>query len=177
MTLEQLQYPTGKYATKNQASIEEIKDAIDVLHHFPTWIETIIANMDEVQLQTAYRDGGWNTNQVVHHCADSHLNCLTRLKLALTEENPTIKPYDEAAWATCVDYNLAINISTTLLHCVHKKIVAIFSNLSETQWQRTYYHPENKETYTLIGLLTLYAWHCKHHFAHIKGVKDRNGWR
>jgi DinB superfamily len=176
MTLHELKYPIGEYVTKNVATIEEKNDAIDVLKHFPEWIEMVISNLDEMQLQTPYRDGGWHINQVVHHCADSHLNCLTRLKLALTEDNPTIKPYEEAAWAMCADYDLPINIATTLLHCVHKKLVAIFSNLSEQDWQRTYYHPQNKETYTLVGLVTLYAWHCKHHFAHIHELKKRMNW-
>jgi hypothetical protein len=176
MTLHELQYPIGEYVTKNLATIDEKNAAIDVLTHFPEWMEMVIANLDEAQLQTAYRDGGWNINQVVHHCADSHLNCLTRLKLALTEDNPTIKPYEEAAWAMCADYDLPINIATTLLHCVHKKLVAIFSNLSEADWQRTYYHPQNKESYTLVGLVTLYAWHCKHHFEHINQLKKRMNW-
>jgi hypothetical protein len=169
-TLQELQYPVGQHTYPETASEAEKKEAIDVLIHFPSWVEHIISNKDEAQLETPYRQGGWNSKQVIHHCADSHLNCLLRLKLALTENNPTIKPYDEALWAECSDYHLPINNSTTLLHCIHRKIVSIFSSLSDEQWQRTYYHPQYEKSFSMQGLLLLYAWHCKHHFGHLKLV-------
>jgi DinB superfamily len=174
--LEQLQFPIGKHVYTNSITPQEIQEYIGVLTHFPSWVESTITNLDAAQLFTPYRDGGWNIHEVIHHCADSHMNCLLRLKLALTENNPTICPYDEAAWATCADYQLPLNYATTILHAIHPKLVALFASLTVEQWQRTYYHPGYKQTFNMMGLLHLYAWHCRHHFAHIQGLKQRMAW-
>jgi hypothetical protein len=177
MDLHKLQYPIGEHIYKATATAQELKEAIGVLENFPSWIEIRIQNLDADRLATPYRPGGWSIAQVVHHCADSHINCLMRLKLALTEDCPTIKPYDEAAWALQADYDLPINNSTTILHAVHRKLVAVFSNLTAVDWQKTYIHPQhNNKTFNLVELLMLYAWHCKHHFAQIQNLCERKNW-
>ncbi len=171
LELEKLKYPIGEHVYKAIATKQELQDAIAVLQHFPTWIERRIENLDAQQLATPYRPDGWTITQVVHHCADSHINCLMRLKLALTENCPTIKPYDESAWAMQPDYDLPLNNSTTILHGVHRKLVAIFSSLTDADWQKTYVHPQhNNKTFNVVELLMLYSWHCKHHFAHINNL-------
>ncbi len=168
--LEKLQFPVGKHVYKNQLTPAERKDAIEVLTHFPTWLEIVLQNMDATQLEIPYRPAGWNTRQVVHHCADSHMNCLIRIKNALTENNPAVKPYAEDKWATCADYNLPIQISTTLIHAVHKKLVAVLISLQAADFARTTFHPEHNAVFTIDGILHLYQWHCKHHLGHIKIV-------
>ena len=172
-TIEDLQYPIGRHNNNNNATVEEMQQAIETLAFFPIRLEHEIQNLDEYQLEIPYRQGGWNIRQVVHHCADSHLNCLIRLKLALTESNPMIKPFAEDLWANCKDYYLPINNSTTLLHAVHKKLVVIFKNLSAEEWGRTYFHPQQQQELSIAGLLLLYAWHCNHHLAHITHLKNR----
>jgi DinB superfamily len=162
------QYPIGEYIYQEKLSNEERKKCLGIMQAFPQWLDIIIQNKDAIDFLKTYRVNGWNAAQVIHHCADSHMNCLIRLKLALSEENPTIKPYDEAAWAEMIDYDLPVNNSIVLLHAVHRKIVSIFDNLDEAQRSKTYYHPEMKQTFTIDALLGLYAWHCKHHFAHLE---------
>jgi hypothetical protein len=172
--LAELQYPIGPFESNVAITAVQLADAIDILKHFPSWMEHVISNMDEAQLLQSYRPDGWTCNQVIHHCADSHMHCLMRLKFALTQDNPTILPYAEADWAVTTDYSLPINNATTLLHCVHQRLVALFSSLSATDWDKTYYHPQYKQTFSLKVLVQLYAWHCKHHLAHVQIVKDRN---
>jgi hypothetical protein len=177
MNLQELRFPIGEHVYKTVASRQELQDAIAVLENFPAWIEKRIENLDAAQLATAYRPGGWTIAQVVHHCADSHMNCLIRLKLALTEDCPTIKPYDETAWALQMDYDLPINNSTTILHAVHRKLIIIFQNLLQADWQKTYIHPQHdNKTFNVVELLMLYSWHCKHHFAHINNLCKEKGW-
>ena len=128
-------------------------------------------------MNTPYRDGGWTVKQVIHHVADSHLNAYVRCKLALTEDNPTIKPYEEAAWAELSDTkNLPVNVSLTLLHALHARWVEVMKNMSDAEWQRTFFHPEQNRKITLWGMLTTYAWHGKHHVAHITSLRDRMNW-
>lgn len=162
------QYPIGEFLYQSILSAEERKEFISILSAFPNWLDIIVQNKDASDLEKRYREKGWTANQVIHHCADSHINCLIRLKLSLSEKHPTIKPYKEDLWAEMIDYSLPVNNSIVLLHAVHRKLVILFSNLSEKQWQMTYYHPEMQQEFTIDGLLALYAWHCKHHFAHLE---------
>lgn len=121
------------------------------------------------RLQLPYRPGGWSGRQVIHHLADSHLNCYCRYKLALTEDNPTIRPYDEAAWAELPDAAATpITVSLELLTALHSRWVTLLHHLSEEQWRRTFYHPETKRTFTLDQATVMYAWHGRHHLAHLK---------
>ncbi|MBC7423468.1 MAG: putative metal-dependent hydrolase, partial [Ferruginibacter sp.] len=136
-----------------------------------------ILNLDESQLNTPYRPDGWNVKQLVHHVADSHMNAYIRFKLALTENNPTIKPYDEAAWANLIDtQQVPINVSLTLLHALHVRWVALIRGMSTEDWNRTVYHPEQKKEITLWDLLGMYSWHGRHHTAHITNLRQRNNW-
>jgi uncharacterized damage-inducible protein DinB len=134
--------------------------------------------LDEHQLQTPYRDGGWTVHQLVHHVADSHMNAYIRFKLGYTEDNPTIKPYEEALWAETADVkNLPINVSLTILHAVHQRWDVFLKSLTEEDLkQKTVFHPEHKKQITLWHLLGMYAWHSRHHTAHITNLRERMGW-
>jgi hypothetical protein len=174
--IEDIRYPTGKYEPQ-PFSEKQKEDWLTDLKFLPQELELAIQNLDESQLQTPYREGGWTVQQLVHHVADSHINAYVRFKLGLTENNPPIKPYEEKEWATLDDVNaLPINVSTTLLHALHKRWVATIRNLSDEQWQRTVFHPEHKKEMTLWFLLGMYAWHGKHHVKHITALRERNGW-
>ncbi|MBA2249142.1 MAG: putative metal-dependent hydrolase [Chitinophagaceae bacterium] len=179
---EDLQYPIGKaddqpYNSKLPFSEEAKKAHLQNIKDCPAFLENAILNLDEKQLDTSYRPGGWTIKQVVHHVADSHMNAFIRFKLGLTEDNPTIKPYEEAAWAKLSDTaNIPINISLTLLHALHIRWYELMKNMSEADWQRTVFHPENKRSMKLWDLLATYSWHGKHHTAHITKLRERMGW-
>ena len=143
----------------------------------PAMLEFAIQNLNADQLDTPYRPGGWTVHQLIHHIADSHINAYIRFKLALTENNPVIKPYDQEAWALLSDTkNLPINISLTLLHALHTRWYQLMYNMTEDQWQRTIYHPERKKNLTLWELLKSYSWHSLHHTAHITKLRERMKW-
>lgn len=169
-------YPIGQYepvAYSDALREERLAD----IKFLPGLLEKAIENLDEAQLDTPYRDGGWTVRQVVHHVSDSHLNALTRLKFAITEDDPTIMGYDEEAWAKTAEYTqLPVNISLTMLHTIHAKLYVLFSNLSGEDWQRTYVHSHSKKQSDLWYLLGMYAWHGKHHAAHITSLRERMGW-
>ena len=174
--MEDLKYPIGKFEAKpfSTALLEEWLLDIEIL---PKLLEFAILNLDAHQLAEPYRPNGWTVNQVVHHVADSHINALVRIKLCLTEDNPTIKPYDEVAWANLADVTLVpINVSLTILHAIHQKMVVLFKNIDGVVWHKTFYHPANKSTVTLWDMLGTYAWHGKHHTAHINELRKRKGW-
>jgi uncharacterized damage-inducible protein DinB len=128
-------------------------------------------------LHTPYRPEGWTVHQLVHHVADSHMNAYIRFKLGLTENNPTIKPYEEQLWAEMADTeNLPINISATILFALHKRWLEVLKNIKAEEWERTVVHPEHQKTMTLWCLLGMYVWHGKHHTAHITKLRERMGW-
>ena len=165
--MEDLQYPIGKYI-EQPYSDKQLKEWLLDIQTLPMQVEHAIENLDEAQLNTAYRPGGWTLKQVVHHIADSHMNAYIRFKLGLSEDNPTIKPYDEKAWAEMADTkNLPINISITLLFALHLRMHEILKNIQEQEWKRTVMHPEHNKQMTLWYLLGMYAWHGKHHVAHL----------
>jgi hypothetical protein len=168
-------YPIGKY--EPQPFSHSLKDKwLSDIKFLPDDLERAVQSLDEQQLNTSYREGGWNIKQVVHHLADSHMNAIIRFKLGLTEENPTVKTYDEAAWAKLDDVEkVPINVSVTILHGLHLRWVSTLKNISDEQWQRTVFHPEHQQI-TLWFLLGMYAWHGKHHVAHITSLKERNNW-
>jgi hypothetical protein len=169
-------YPIGKY--EPQAYSREMKDQwLQDLRNLPDQLEYSILNLDEKQLDTPYRDGGWTIRQLIHHVADSHINAYVRAKLALTEDNPAIKTYDQEAWVKLDDVqSVPINISLTLLHALHTRWYAVLRNLPDDLWRRTVFHPEQKKNITLFDLLGSYAWHGKHHTAHIKRLRESRGW-
>ena len=177
-----LRYPIGKVEDQifsNKGGYDEKVKAtyLQDIQMCPSLLENAILNLDEQQLNVPYRDGGWTSRQVIHHVADSHMNAYVRFKLALTEENPTIKPYNEAAWAELSDTKkLPVNISLTLLYALHTRWVELMNNMSESDWQRTIFHPEHKREIKLWDMLGTYAWHGKHHTAHITALRERMGW-
>ncbi len=171
-----LRYPIGKYEPQPFSQEQKKKWLLDI-QYLPSDIENAILNLDEAQLQTPYRDGGWTVHQLVHHIADSHMNAYIRFKLGLTETNPAIKPYEEAEWAKLDDVKaLPINVSVTLLFALHERWYEAIKNLSEEQWMRTVFHPEHKKEMTLWHLLGMYAWHGKHHKQHILSLRERMQW-
>lgn len=174
---EDLRYPLGQYEPK-PFTIEQKVEWLADIKFLPQLIESAVLNLDEAQLQTPYRDGGWTLNQVVHHVADSHINAYCRFKVALTEDNPTIKTYDEKLWAELHDVQkLPINISITLLHAIHARWYEALKYVSDDEWNnRTLYHPEHKKTLRLWYMLGMYAWHGQHHVAHINSLRERMKW-
>ncbi len=169
-------YPIGKYAPQPFSAEQKEKWLLDI-HFLPEELERSVLNLDAAQLQTPYREGGWTVQQLVHHVADSHMNAYIRFKLGLTETNPTIKPYEEGEWAKLADIDsIPINVSLTLLHALHQRLVATIKHLSDEQWQRTVVHPEHGRQMTLWHLLGLYSWHGKHHTAHITSLREKEGW-
>lgn len=173
---QDLSYPIGKYIPQpfSQSQLQEWLLDIETL---PLQLEYAITNLDEAQLDTQYRPGGWTVKQLVHHVADSHMNAYIRFKLGLTENNPPIKPYDQGAWAELKDtHNLPVNISLTLLHALHKRWYEVLVNIQQEEWDRTVYHTEHKKDMTLWYLLGMYAWHSKHHVAHVRALREREGW-
>lgn len=169
-------YPIGKYEPQ-PFSEKQKQDWLNDIKFLPLAIEHAILNLDAAQLETPYRDGGWTVKQLVHHVADSHVNAYCRFKLGLTEENPTIRPYEQDAWAQMKDtQNLPVNISTTLLHAVHIRWNEILVNMTNEEFERTVFHPEHKKQFTLWHLLGMYAWHGRHHTAHITQLREKMGW-
>lgn len=149
---------------------------IDQIAAVPARMREAISGLTPKQLDTPYRDGGWTVRQVVHHVPDSHLNAYTRFKLALTEDVPTIKPYDEARWAELPDSSdTPIDTSLTMLGALHDRWVRLLRLMSDAEFQRKLNHPENG-TMSLDTVLALYAWHGRHHVAHITSLRERQGW-
>jgi DinB superfamily len=174
--MKDLSYPIGKYI-EQPFSEPQLKAWLLDLEQLPKALEYAITNLDAAHLEEPYRPGGWNSRQVVHHVADSHMNAYMRIKLALTEDNPTIKPYDQDAWVLLSDaQNVPINISVTLLYALHTRMVEILKNVTEDEWGRTVEHPEYKTKMSIWYILGLYAWHGKHHTAHINNLRERMGW-
>lgn len=169
-------YPIGTY--EPQPFSRALRDKwLSDIQFLPDDLERAVQNLDEHQLDVPYREGGWNSRQVVHHVADSHMNAIARFKLALTEDTPVIKTYDEAAWAKLDDVRkIPINVSLTLLHAVHLRWLATIQDLTDEQWQRTLFHPEHKKELTLWFMLGMYSWHGRHHVAHITTLKEKNNW-
>ena len=169
-------YPIGKYEPRPFSESQKHSWLNDI-KFLPLALENSILNLDEHQLETPYREGGWTVKQLVHHVADSHMNAYTRFKLGLTEENPTIRTYNEKLWAELDDVReLPVNISVTLLHALHIRWFETLAHLSEQHWNRTILHPEHQKTFTLWHLLGMYAWHGRHHVAHINNLRERMKW-
>jgi hypothetical protein len=171
-----LRYPLGKFEPQPFSEKQKVEWLTDI-KFLPQLVENSILNLDEVQLQKPYREDGWTVHQLVHHIADSHMNAYTRFKLGLTEDNPTIRPYEEKLWAELTDVKtLPVNISITLLYALHTRWHAAIKDLVDLDWQRTVFHPQQEKKITLWHLLGMYAWHGKHHVAHITELRKRNNW-
>jgi uncharacterized damage-inducible protein DinB len=149
---------------------------IDAIRRTPARLRAAVKGLSEAQLDTPYREGGWTVRQVVHHVVDSHVNAYVRFKLALTEENPTIKPYQEKLWAELSDAKtLPVESSLAILEALHARWVALLDTLDPEQFRRTLHHPESGDM-TVDSLLEVYGWHGPHHEAHITGLRARKGW-
>jgi uncharacterized damage-inducible protein DinB len=174
--LDELRFPIGRFSPP-AGSTEEVRAAqIETLRLLPERLRAAASGLSDSQLDTPYRDGGWTLRQVVHHVADSHANAYVRFKLALTEDWPTIKPYDEAAWARLADSRtLPIDGSLQLVEALHGRWVALLEALSGEDFEKGYNHPEMGRQ-KLAEVLALYAWHSRHHTAHITSLRARQGW-
>lgn len=173
--LELLRYPVGRF-TPPPSSEPALRAAhISTIRLLPANIQSAVSGLSHAQLDTPYREGGWTLRQLVHHVADSHANAYVRTKLALTEDWPTIKPYDEAAWARLADSRLPIDSSLAIITALHERWAALLESLSETDFQRGYNHPENGRQ-DLATVVAVYAWHSRHHTAHITSLRARKNW-
>lgn len=170
--IENLRFPIGKFSAPQKISPDHIKHWIEVIRDFPERLIAATKDLNQEQLEKQYRPDGWTIQQVVHHCADSHMNSLIRFKLALTEETPTIKPYAEDLWADLLDYKLPIESSIKILAGIHERWVKLLENLTEIDLEKQFIHPENNELISLKQNIGIYAWHCNHHLAHILVAKN-----
>ncbi len=171
-----LRYPIGKFNKKIVVTELMINELISDIESLPALLLTAVFDLTPEQLDTRYRPEGWTIRQVIHHLPDSHLQAYVRFKLALTEENPAIKTYQEHLWAELKDtFETPVEVSLNLLDFLHKRWTILLKSLSPQQFDKTFYHPE-WENISLRTTLALYAWHGKHHLAHITSLKERMGW-
>jgi uncharacterized damage-inducible protein DinB len=173
---EDLSYPIGKYDKDTKITPEQRKQFITDIADLPKTLHEAVKNLNEEQLDTPYRPRGWTVRQVVHHVGDSHLNSFIRFKLALTEDNPTIRPYAEDLWAKTAEYKMLVEVSLSLVDSIHQRWVSLLESMSNEDFARPLNHPETG-VWTLENLLGMYVWHGKHHTAHINNLKSRNNWQ
>jgi hypothetical protein len=174
--MDDLRYPIGKFRFPDAVGTRELLEFIDQIAEAPARMRAAVAGLDDAQLDTPYRPDGWTVRQVVHHVPDSHMNSYVRFRLALTEDDPVIKPYEEARWAQLADARaMPIEPSLALLESLHARWVPLLRSLREAEWKRSFRHPE-------LGLVrleqnaALYAWHGRHHVGHITALRQRMGW-
>jgi len=175
-TAEDLRYPIGRFRAVMPITSELRSAAIDAIAGLPERMRAAVADLNDTQLDTSYRPEGWTIRQVVHHVADSHMNGLIRVKLALTEETPTIKPYDENAWALLADMQLPVDVSLGLIEGIHARWAAVYRAMTVEEFERSFVHPEHGAQLTLDWHLQNYAWHSHHHLAHITELRRAKGW-
>ena len=165
-------YPIGPFHWGGTYSEDEIKEMIDRIEKFPSRLKMLVIGMTDEQLDRPYREGGWTARQVIHHIPDSHMNAYVRFKLALSEDKPTIKPYNEKAWAEMIDSRtLPPSVSLSLLSNIHERWSIILTAMKPEDFQRTLFHPEHMQMHTLSEMLAMYSWHGDHHYEHISLVK------
>lgn len=173
--MNDLRYPIGKFQF-DPAGTAARRERIRQIAEAPEHLAAAVRGLSEEQLGEPYRLGGWTVRQVAHHLPDSHVNAYVRLKLALTENAPTIKPYDEQAWAELADVGATpVDVSLTLLAALHRRWVALLESLDDAAFRRTFTHPDHGAV-TIDWLLQMYAWHGRHHVAHIAELRRRKGW-
>jgi hypothetical protein len=177
LNLEKLSYPIGKFIAPAIYSKTYLLEKIAEIAAFPEKLKKAVAHLTALQLDTCYREGGWTARQVIHHCAESHMNCYIRIKWTLTENKPVIKQYDENLWSDLNDsLTMPIEPTLSLLEGLHFRLAYIMSSLSEKDLAKTFIHPENGNEFTLKEIIGTYAWHGNHHLAHITELKKRNNW-
>ena len=173
--VDDLRYPIGRFKAPSTTTPQDRVAHIAVLRELPDRLTSAVNGLNDAQLDTPYRDGGWTVRQVVHHIADSHMNSYVRCRLALTEYEPTIKPYDEAAWAMLPDNRMPVEVSLALTRALHQRWVILFESLGDKDFQKKFLHPE-RGPQDLETTVALYAWHSRHHTAHIISLRTRMGW-
>jgi uncharacterized damage-inducible protein DinB len=170
-------YPIGQFEPVSALTPEQRRACIDAIAEVPGRLRLAVANLSDAQLDTPYRDGGWTVRQLVHHIADSHMNAVTRFKLALTEDDAALRTYEENLWAELADTKVPpVEISLALVDALHQRWVILLRSLTPQQFARTFRHPGWGQG-TVDFLLAQYAWHGKHHVAHITALREREGWR
>ncbi|MDM5291763.1 putative metal-dependent hydrolase [Peribacillus simplex] len=165
-------YPIGQFDCPNEVQEKDIQMWIKEMTTLPSRLNELIVSLDESKLTKTYRENSWNVRQLIHHIIDSHLNGYMRMKLALTEENPVVKTYEESEWAKLIDYELPIKVSLQLLESLHERWTYLLKNLTDTQLQRTYQYPDGSKM-RIEQSIALYAWHGNHHLAHIQQALNK----
>ncbi len=175
--MQDLKYPIGQFQAPSTINKLDISIAIKEIEKLPSQLSNLVKDWDDEKLDTPYRPGGWTVRQLVHHIAESHMNSYVRFKWALTEKTPTIKAYDEKAWCNLADNKKApISISLDLMKALHSKWVFLMRQIEENDWEKSFVHPESGDLVKLSKNALLYAWHGKHHYAHIDQLRIRNNW-
>ncbi|MEY2905338.1 MAG: metal-dependent hydrolase [Bacteroidota bacterium] len=170
--MEELKFPIGRFQPPGlNIGNKERFEWIQIIEEFPQKLKVLTEHWDEAQWNKPYRPEGWTALQLIHHVADSHSQALGRIKMALTEENPTIKPYDQDGWAGLADNDASAIYPISIIFGVHFKWAYLLKSLSLEDWERTFFHPENGKLYTLSFATAFYAWHTAHHFAHLKAME------
>ncbi|MFC5650153.1 YfiT family bacillithiol transferase [Paenibacillus solisilvae] len=170
-----VRFPIGHFETNGDVTEAQREAWINDIEELPSLLAGAVKDLTQEQLDTPYRDGGWTVRQVVHHIADSHMNSYMRFKLALTEDNPTIKPYYEDRWAELTS-GAPIELSLTLIDALHRKWALLLKSMSGPDYARSFFHPESQKTVRLDYNLGTYSWHGRHHLAHITSLAKRLGW-
>lgn len=170
-----MKYPIGTFQFDGEITSRVTSVWINEIEDLPILLRDAVKDLDNEQLETAYRSGGWTVRQVIHHLADSHMNAYIRFKLALTEDNPVIKPYDETKWAELSDYKLSIDTSLILLETLHKRWTNLLRDLTPADMEKTFIHPDSGEI-SIGENIGIYSWHGKHHLAHITSLCNSKGW-
>lgn len=173
-TLESLRYPIGKFVVPMDVTPEEICHAMKTIAAFPQKLRHAVESLPDEVLDIPCREEGWSIRQLVHHCADSHLNAYSRFKLTLTEDIPVIKPFDQARWAELPDSRLPVGVSLDLLGALHGRWAALLAAMTPEDWARRFVHPEEEKSLMLRQEVMRYGWHCEHHLAHILGALQRH---
>ena len=178
MDIEKLKFPIGRFVKPTKITKKILKIWISDIYTFPKRLSDEVLSLTDEELDTQYRPGGWTIRQVVHHCADSHMNSLIRLKLSLTEDKPTIKPYCQELWAELSDAkNMPIQSSLKMLEGIHERWTILLNQLTINQLKRLFIHPEHGKAFSIEDNIGIYAWHCNHHLAHIIETKKRYNWK
>nr|WP_315221521.1 putative metal-dependent hydrolase [uncultured Flavobacterium sp.] len=176
--LEKLKYPIGKFLAPTEYTSEYLSNKIQEIESFSERLKSETIHLTNEQLDTPYRPEGWTIRQVIHHCAESHMNCYIRIKWALTENNPVIKAYDENLWSQLPDsLQMPIKHTLSLLEGLHFRLAYIMKNLSEDDLEKRFIHPENNSEYRIKQIIGTYAWHSNHHLAHITTLKKYKNWQ
>lgn len=170
-----LKYPIGHFQFQEEVTSTIVSAWINEVEDLPKLLRAAVEDLDQEQIDTPYRLGGWTVRQVIHHLADSHMNAYVRFKLAVTEETPVIKPYDETKWAELADYHLPIETSLLLLDTIHQRLTSLLRSLTKEDLERTFIHPDSGEV-SVAKNIGIYAWHGKHHLAHITTLRERENW-